>query len=190
MKSAHTCATLCGRPPSIDIQIKFTSMFDSDCTLAHRVFDSGIGGHNGSEGPTDALRGKASSISRHRASALRHQERQVRDPLLPADHEPSEGAGHQASGRGLQHATSVSLEALRRPTLGCPWSASSSGGRSRVRAERERAHRRHRYRSTVSGGSYEREILRISPRPESFPGPAPLFVPLPRRVGATATSPN
>ena len=155
-------------------------MHDSDCTLPIGVFDSGIGGLTVLKALTEALP-RESFVYLGDTARLPYGTKSAKSVTRYALQTTNllRERGIKLLVVACNTATAVSLEALQEAYPGLPVVGvirpgaeaacrQSGSGRIGVIATE----------STVNGGSYEREILRIRPEAKVFSRPCPLFVPL------------
>ena len=155
-------------------------MHENDCTLPIGVFDSGIGGLTVLKALTEALP-RESFLYLGDTARLPYGSKSAKSVARYALQTTAllRERGIKLLVVACNTATSVSLDILQDaypdlPVVGV------------IRPGAEAACRRSRSgrigvigtESTVSGGSYEREILRIRPDAQVFSRPCPLFVPL------------
>ena len=155
-------------------------MNETDCTLPIGVFDSGIGGLTVLKALTEALP-RESFLYLGDTARLPYGSKSAKSVTRYALQTTAllKERGIKLLVVACNTATSVSLEALQdaypglpvigviRPGAEAACRQSTSGRIGVIGTE-----------STVSGGSYVREILRIRPGAQVFSRPCPLFVPL------------
>ncbi len=173
MRSVPTCTIPSGWRHLID-------MNDFDCTLPIGVFDSGIGGLTVLKALTESLP-RESFVYLGDTARLPYGTKSAKSITRYALQTTSllKERGIKLLVIACNTATAVSLGALQEAYPGLPVIGvirpgaeaacrASKGGRIGIIATE----------STINGGSYEREILRIRPDAHVFSRPCPLFVPL------------